>query len=161
MTPLRIAVVAFLAASSLWFNLAQIRGLFWLHPAGFGVTADSSMRVTDVDSSGTAYHAGVRVGDRFDAATSFEKRLHLEHVQNAAPGELLALRVKGKNGSPHAVKLVAEESEIDAADIAENFPWAAAGLVFVVIGSILVLLRPSTMTWAFFFIVSRHHQAFF
>ena len=81
---------------------------------------------------------------------SFEKRLHLERVQNAAPGQLLALRVKGKNGSPHAVKLVAEESEIDAADIAENFPWAAAGLVFVVIGSILVLLRPSTMTWAFF-----------
>ncbi len=146
----RIAVVAFLVACSLWFSLAPLRGLFWLHPGGFGVRTDSSLRVADVDSPGPAYDAGIRVGDRFDPATPFGKRLHLQRVQNAAPGQSTALQVMGKNGSPRTVKLIAQGSEFDAGDIAGFFTWEVADLIFVVVGSILVLLRPSTMTWAFF-----------
>ncbi len=71
-------------------------------------------------------------------------------MQNPAPGQSLGLQVKGKNGPPRAIILVAEYYEFTASDIAEFFPWIIVGLVFVVVGSILVLLRPSTMTWAFF-----------
>ena len=109
------------------------------------------MRVTEVDSPGPAYRAGIRVGDRFDAATSFEKRLFLLSVRNAAPGWAVAFQVEGKNGSLRTVNLVAEMGEFDASDILGYFPWVVVDLIFVVVGSTLVLLRPSTMTWTFFF----------
>jgi hypothetical protein len=147
---IRISVVVLLAASSLWFSLAPLRGLFWLHGASVGVTADSGMHVIDVDPTGPAYRSGLRVGDRLDAATSFENRLYLQNVHNLVPGYPVVLHVKEKNGSLRRVKVVAEMMMLDAVDIAEWFPLTIAGLVFIVVGSILILLRPSLMTWAFF-----------
>ena len=134
MKPIGISAVIVLAAWTLFFSLAPMRGLFWLHPASLGVTADSSMRVTEVDSPGPAYRAGIRVGDRFDAATSFEKRLFLQPVRNAAPGWAFAFQVEGKNGSLRTVNLVAEMEEFDASDILGYFPWVLADLIFVVSG---------------------------
>jgi hypothetical protein len=151
MPPIGISAVILLSAFILFFSVAPMRGLFWLHPGDFGVTADSSLRVTEVDSPGPAYRAGIRVGDRFGTATSFEKRLYLQSVRNPAPGQLLELQVKGKNASQRTVDVVAEMDEFDASDIAGYFPWVVVDLIFVLVGSTLVLLRPSTMTWAFFF----------
>ena len=82
MRAIRISVVALLAGCSLWFTVAPLRGLFWLHPGSFGCTADLGMRVIDVDSPGPAKRAGIRVGDRFDAATSFENRLYLQAYES-------------------------------------------------------------------------------
>ena len=150
MSAIRISVVALLAACSLWFTLPSMRGLFWLHPGSFGVTADSSMRVVEVDSPGPAERAGVRVGDQFDSATSFEKRLYLQHVRNSQPGQRLAFLVLSKSGAARTINLVAEMDEFETSDIIEYFTWVVVDLIFVVVGSILVLLRPSAMTWAFF-----------
>ena len=150
MTPIRISVVVFLAASLLWFSLAPLRGLFWLHPGSFGITADSGMQITDIDSSGPASRAGLRIGDRFDVATSFEKRLYLEHVRNPAPQQRLTLQVRQPTGQPRSVTIVADTMALDSSDIAEYFVFTVVDLVFVLVGSILVLLRPSKMTWAFF-----------
>ncbi|MGB6519760.1 MAG: hypothetical protein WBE79_14785 [Candidatus Cybelea sp.] len=150
MRPLRIAVAALLAACSLWFSLAPIRGLFWLHPGDFGVAADSSMQVIGLDSPGPAYDAGLRVGDRLEAATPFEKRLYLQQVRNPAPGQLLTLRVKEKNGSVRVVAVIAKMQVYDALTIALYFPEVIVDLILLVVGSVLVLLRPSKMTSAFF-----------
>lgn len=150
MRAIRISVVALLAGCSLWFTVAPLRGLFWLHPGSFGCTADSGMRVIDVDSPGPAKRAGIRVGDRFDAATSFENRLYLQGVRNPAPGQQVVLHFTSENGAPHTVELVAEMGRFDASDIFEYFALTVVDLIFVVVASILALLRPSTMTSAFF-----------
>ncbi len=136
----------------LWFSFAPLRGVFWLRPGDFGVATDSSLRVVGVDDDAgePAYRAGIHIGDRFDGVSSFEQRLYLQRVRNPAPAERLALHVERENGSSRPVSLVAEVWPFDASDVAMYFPWAAADLVFVLVGSILVLLRPSRMTWAFF-----------
>ncbi len=108
------------------------------------------MRVIDVDSPGPAERAGVRVGDRFDSATSFENRLYLQSVRNSSPGQRVAFLITSKNGAPRTINLLAETGEWDASVVPEYFMWVVVDLVFVVVGSILVLLRPSVMTWAFF-----------
>ncbi len=144
-------MVTVLAGCMLWFTLAPLRGMFWLRPGDFGVTTDSSMRVTDVDSPGAAYDIGARVGDRFEDVNSFESRLYLQRVRNPAPGQRLKVHVKRGNGSSRSVILVADMDPFHASDVAAYFPWVVADLIFVLVGSILVLLRPSKMTWAFFF----------
>ncbi len=108
------------------------------------------MRVIEVDSPGPAERAGIRVGDRFDPETPFEKRLYLQIVRNPAPGQRVAFLVTSKNDAPRTTNLIAETQEYDASDITGYFTLTIVDLILVVVGSILVLLRPSTMTWAFF-----------
>ena len=148
MRPIGISAVILLATCVLWFSLAPLRGLFWLHPGDFGVVTDSSLRVTDIDSPGPAYGAGIRVGDRFDTTTSFEKRLDPESVRNPAPGQRVTLQVKRQDGPFRAVKIVAGKMALDSGDIATYFTWPIVDLVFVVVGSIIVCWRRSKMTWA-------------
>ena len=107
------------------------------------------MRVVETPDA-PGYHGGLRIGDRIDGAISFENRLYLEYVRNPAPGQVLVLRVRGKNGAPRIANVVAETMQITASEIADYFPGTIADLLIVVVGSILVLSRPSRMTWAFF-----------
>ncbi len=147
---MRLVVVAVLAAWVVFFGLAPLHGLFWLHPGDFGMTTDSNMTVLDVDRGGGADRAGIQVGDRFAGATSFENRLYFQNVHNPFPGQSVLAYVADKGGSLRAVNIVAKSQEIDAAQIAAYFSNAIVALVFVLVSSIVVLLRPSKMTWAFF-----------
>ena len=149
-TQLRIAAVWIFAAWTLCFGLAPLRGLFWLPPGDMGATTDSSLTVTDVDPGGEAQRAGIRLGDRFDAATSFENRLYLQRIHNPRAGQLFTLRVSEKRGS-RVVTWKAARQEYGTSDYAYSFVGMMSDLVFVVVASILVLLRPSKMTGAFFF----------
>ena len=150
MPRLRIAVVAALAAWALFFSLAPLRGLFWLRPGEFPLQTDSSLTVVNVDPGGGAERAGIRVGDRVEGPDSLEDRLYFQALRYPAPGQSFALRVRGKSGSRIAKIRTAMVGEFDALTLAYYFAGAIIDLIFVVVGSILVLLRPAKMTWAFF-----------
>ncbi len=124
--------------------------MFGLYPGMYVLTTDSSLKVVDVDSCcGTR---GIHVGDRVEAPTSLEARLYLQNLRLTAPGQALAFQVRRKDGSRRLVKMSAGTMEPDgAAEIAYYFVGQIIDLIFVVVGSILVLLRPSKITWAFFF----------
>ena len=153
MSQIRIAVVAILVAWATFFSIAPIRGLFWTPPGVFCCfTTDSSLKVIDVDADSAAYRAGIRVGDRFDAETTwFEDRLYLQNLRNPVNGRSLTLQVRGKNGW-HVVNLKAESQGpgYDAATYIYYFVGVFIDLTVVLVGSIILLVRPSTMTWAFF-----------
>ena len=149
MTGVRIAIVVILAALVVFFSLMPIRAIFWLHPDYNSLTTDSSLRVVDVDAGGPAERAGIRVGDRVEAPTSLEDRLYLQDLRLPRPGQSLTVRVLGKNGS-RLVNYKAHTEVPNTATIAYYFVGAVLDLIFVVVASILVLLRPSRMTWAFF-----------
>ncbi len=151
MSRIQIAVFAILVAWATFFSVAPLRGLFWLPPGSFGLTTDSSLTVVNVDADGAAYPAGIRVGDRFNAATtSFEDRLYLQNLRNPAPGRSLKLQVRGKSAW-HVVNLgaVSQAPGYEAADYIYYFVFVFIDLMIVLVGSIILLVHPSTMTWAF------------
>ncbi len=149
MTRVRIAIIVILAVLVVFFSLMPIRAMFWLHPGYNSLTTDSSLRVVDVDAGGPAERAGIRVGDRVEVPTSLEGRLYLQDLRLPRPGQSLTVRVLGENGS-RAVNYKAPTTLPDTATIAYYFVGAILDLTFVVVASILVLMRPSKMTWAFF-----------
>ncbi len=143
-----------LAAWALFFSLAPLRAFFWLHPVDLGVTTDSTLTVTDVDPDGPAYRAGVRVGQRVVGATPLaavpvNARLSLQGRLRLARGHSLAVRVVDGNGS-RAVTIRPKVQDSGTPSDPFYFGGILVGLIFVVVGSILVLLDPSKMTWAFF-----------
>jgi hypothetical protein len=145
---MRIAAVAILAAWALFFSLAPLRGSFWLRPGQTPFRTDSTLTVVDVDPGGPAARAGIRFGDRVEGPPSFEDRLYLQGLRNPGPRQLFAWRIRGKNGlRPVTIRVAV--MEVDTVDMAYGFVEAIIDLIFVVVGSILVLLRPSKMTWAF------------
>ncbi len=149
MARMRIAVVTGLAAWALFFSLGTIRGTFWLHPSAYAVTTDSSLRVVDIDACcGTL---GIHLGDRVEAPTSLEGRLYLQNLRLLPRGQPVALQVRGKNGSRRVVTVSDVTIVPNGATTAYYFVGVIIDLIFVVVGSIFVLLRPSKMTWAFFF----------
>jgi hypothetical protein len=147
---MRIAAVAILGAWALFCSLSPLHGLFWLTPGYFGVTTDSSMAVTEVDPGSGAEWAGLRVGDRLSDATSFEDRLYTQYVRNPKPGQVLTVLVE-RNGTARVVKIVARsQGPYEVPVIAQYFGASIIDLIFGVVASALLLLRPSKMTWAFF-----------
>ncbi len=148
MVRLRIAVVAILAAWALFFSLAPLRGTFWTRPSDRSMQTDSRLTVVDVDPGGPAERAGIRVGDRIEGPVSFEGRLYLQSLRNVGPGQPFTWRIRGKNGL-RTVTVREPVMEVDPPDMLYGFVAAIIDLIFVVVGAILVLLRPSRMTWAF------------
>lgn len=152
MARMRIGLVAILAAWAVFFSVDPIRGLFWSSPGDFQVTTDSSLTVNVVDAGSAAARAGIRIGDRFAATTSFENRLYLQAIRNPHPGQILVAKIVG-HGGPGVIHLVAipMEQEYDAYVIVYYFSVVIVDLIFLVVGAALVLLRPSKMAWGFFF----------
>ena len=152
MSQMRIAVVAILGAWAVFFSVGTINGLFWLGAGEIPLGTDSRLAVNDVDSAGPAGRAGIRLGDRVEEPVSLADRLYLEGLQNVAPGHSFAFLIRGKNGL-HLVNFrvgAMLTGEPDAATTVYYSAGVIIDLIFIVVGSILVLSRPSRMTWAFF-----------
>ncbi|MGC1380276.1 MAG: hypothetical protein WA814_04550, partial [Candidatus Baltobacteraceae bacterium] len=149
---MRIAVVAILGAWTIFFSVGAINGLFWLGAGQIPLGTDSRLTVNDVDSAGPAGRAGIRLGDRVEEPVSLADRLYLEGLHNVAPGHSCAFLIRGKNGL-HLVNFrvgAMLTGEPDAATTVYYSAGVIIDLIFIVVGSILVLSRPSRMTWAFF-----------
>jgi hypothetical protein len=149
-----IGLVLALAAWSLFFSFTPLRGLFWISPGALRFLTDSGLTVVDVERDSPASRAGIHIGDRFDASTtSFEDRLILEGLRNPWRGQTFNLRVVDAGGS-HTVKIGVPESQsgrLHASDYIYYFAGMFIDATIILVGSILLLLRPSKMTWAFFF----------
>ena len=125
--------------------------LLW-HPfSDVGLSVDSSYTVIGVHSGSSAERAGVRVGDRIDeAATPAASRRFIATGVVAVPdGAHLTVALRSPNGV-RLVDLRGEPHLRSAADNATNALLMLATLTTVTIGTWIVLLRPSKMTWAFF-----------
>ncbi len=141
---LAIAVFALL-------NTVTDTALLWYPFADLGVSVDSSFTVIGVHPGSSADRAGVRVGDRIDmVATPAATRRFLAPGVVAVPdGAHLTIALRSPNGV-RFVELRGEPHLRSAADDATDALLMLATLTTVAIGTWIVLLRPSKMTWAFF-----------
>ena len=143
-TVLAIALFALL-------NTVTDTALLW-HPfADLGLSVDTAFTVIGVHPGSSAEREGVRVGDRIDmAATPMTTRRFLTSGVSAVPdGAQLIVALRRPNGV-HLVELRGEQHLRSAADNVTNALLMLATLTTIAIGTWIVLLRPSKMTWAFF-----------
>jgi hypothetical protein len=108
--------------------------------------------VTQVAAGSPAAKAGLRIGDRFDPKTSFFDRMQAGWPTHRAQGERVTFRIL-RDGSYRTVTMrftTAHASPWSAEDTALYIAGLSAFLTFVIVGTLLVLLRPTPLTWMFF-----------
>ena len=148
-TTIRAIVVIALALIVLGMFLPDIRRAW--QPTGnlaFGVDPDNVVNYVDPESD--AGRAGLKVGDRIDAAaTKPQFRLAAFLQTTYAPGQTIPIVVV-RDSQPLTISLVSDPESEDAATKAIIIGRELELLLFVGIGAALVLLRPSIATWAFY-----------
>ncbi|MBV9149902.1 MAG: hypothetical protein JO024_08550 [Candidatus Eremiobacteraeota bacterium] len=149
MAVLRVIVVALLSAFVLGFSLPDFVRVFG-HPLyDFGYTRNDAYIVA-VAKGSPADKAGVRPGDLIDFPTTpYDARVIGQVPGTIVPHKLVTISFI-RNGQRRVVTMAADVREpiyreplIVAREIAM--------LVFIAVGAALLLLRPSPMTWGFFF----------
>ncbi|HEY5095128.1 MAG TPA: hypothetical protein VII69_08450 [Candidatus Eremiobacteraceae bacterium] len=142
-------VAVLLAAYALCITLPDLTRAIG-HPVYlFGYSLDSTGAVSEVNAGSSAAAAGVRPGDHLD----------LSGIQR----DLRAIALVGGSATPHAratisftrnglrrVVVVSAESPEPPYRGPLVLARELAGIVYVIVGVALVLIRPSAMTWGFF-----------
>ena len=146
----RMFAVLLLAFFSLLSTLPDI-ALSW-HPfSDFGLQFDVTGKIVGVDRGSSADKAGVRTGERVDlAATPLTSRQYMVTGYAAAPRGLHADFAISDGTKSRLVRLVSMPHPRSLADNLTNDVLMIASAGLVAISAVLVLLRPSKMTWAFF-----------
>ena len=119
-------------------------------PFGFEIDYDGIIKAVHPGSA--AAFAGLRRGDRVDLS-----RTPLESRYLIVPAG-----ARAEAGTPITIWVIqgSRERELTVVAIAQSYPWyaklnfivrALSTLIFVAVGGLLVVLRPSLMTWGFFF----------
>ncbi len=123
----------------------------WRPQGVLGMRADYDGQIMQVDPSGPAQRAGIAVHDRIDLLrTPMENRRYA--APNAPPPQPGALVHFGiLHGGRSITTAVRAGSEM----LSKLGQWSivarvAQALVYVVVGGLLVLLRPSPATWGFY-----------
>jgi hypothetical protein len=145
-----IAVVAIALFAAL--NTLTDVSLPWQPFSDFGLHFDSAATAMDVTRGGAAARAGVRVGDRTDLAlTPLASRQYVSALgYYSAPAGRHAIFAFVRDGRTRLVDLVSSPHPRTLADNITDLFQMATYASMIAIGAALVLLRPSTMTWAFF-----------
>jgi hypothetical protein len=119
-------------------------------PLGFSTDYDGVVKA--VDPGSPAAQAGIRDGDRVDLKrTPFEDRHYLAAAPARVPaGKSVTIWVKS-GSSERPLALTAEPGDYPPAAKVNLFTRTLAALIFILVGGLLVLLRPSLMTWGFYF----------
>jgi hypothetical protein len=142
-----------------WANLAFL----WEPPGTFGMLVDYDGVVKGVEAGSPAALASIHPADRIDLAlTDREARnLVVPAKANAAVGTTIELWLDRPSGPTPVTITAAPLSSPRAFQFALVMRRLAA-LVFLAVGSALVLLRPSPTTWGFFlFCVGLNPQTFY
>lgn len=125
--------------------------LAWSHLGSFGMQFAADGKIVDVFDRSSAAGAGIRTGDRVDlAATPLLSRRWVETGEALAPEGTTARFVIARDGRSRDVTLSAARASRSVADDVSNAVLIASWLVFLAIAGALCYLRPSRMTWAFF-----------
>jgi hypothetical protein len=126
-------------------------GDFGLTIGDFALPADnSSYLVTSLLAGYPAEKAGIKLGDRVDASMPVGDRAILTGNLAPHPGEAVTIRIsRGNERRTVALKAhpLAPLSTTAGLELAFQ---VVADFIFVAIGLMLVLVRPSRMTWGFY-----------
>ena len=149
-TALRALVVFFFAALVLAYCLPDIRRL-WQPSGTLGYVTDVDNVVTSVDTQSPADRAGVKVGDTIDVSAT---EPHIRYLVTGDEGTALPdqrVVVAVRSGvTERPVAMVSVQEPMDLTKQVLILLREFGMLLFVGIGGALVLLRPSTATWAFY-----------
>ncbi len=158
----RVGAVALLASWVIGMSLANLIFL-WQPPGTFGMRADYDGRIKGVTAGLPAARAGLLQGDVIDLQlTSKDARnLVLPAKSNVPVGTTITLWIMRRAG-PAAVALTSSPLEYPRPYQLAIIARRLATLVFLIVGAVLVLLRPGPATWGFYlFCVGLNPQTFF
>ena len=120
---------------------------------GFGVGQGggplNETTVTSAAPGSPAGRAGIRMGDTVERPPSLHDQFLVTGQAIPRPGERLTLSLV-REGRPHAVTIQAQQIDLSKIDIFQHVLSLTVGLVFIVVGLVLVLLRPGRSTWGFY-----------
>lgn len=147
-TASRVLVVA-LSLFVLTSGVSDIVRLW--HPIGwFGTLANSDFVVSHVAPGTPADRAGIRVGDRFDVPRLRpQERWHLFPANCLDTGIRLTVGIIRDDGE-HFVTMTSVQEPMGAPERAALVVSVVTGLLFVLIGTFTILLRPSPVVWGFY-----------
>lgn len=141
-----------LAAVGAWAVGAWLvsASFLWTPRGTVGVTANYDARVNGVAAGSPAAIAGIVAGDRIDlASTPFASRSKLVGVPSAYPaGTRVQMRLEHA-GIKRDLTLVAVSLQQSPADRLSLLSELVSSAIFIVVGAILILFRPSPVTWGF------------
>ena len=111
---------------------------------------NNSWLVTELVPASPAQQAGIELGDRVDAVRDVRHVLILVGLMAPHPGEEVTLQIS-RGSKSRAVTLKARPLAPLTTTTSVILAFVtAANLVYLTVGLVLVLLRPNTMTWAFY-----------
>jgi hypothetical protein len=146
---IRPIIVALLAALTLGTTLPDLARVFGDPVYEFGYRIDFLGSVTDVETDSPAAKAGIRQGDRLDILNTPRARISAAYIGGTIVAHDRAVMAFMRDGKTRLLSLTA-----DLPEPAYSRPLVLArelaGLVFVLVGAMLVLLRPGPMTWGFY-----------
>lgn len=149
----RIVLLCVIAAYYLLLIIGSSR---WLYSTigDLGLVADSDGRLLAVDPKGAAADAGLHEGDRIDLkSASASQRYFLWNTRSlsltVAPGMRVAFPVV-RPARPRLVTLTSKPLDISASDKAIAITVDFAFLALLLLGTVVVLQRPSLMAWGFY-----------
>lgn len=125
---------------------------FW-HPIGvFGYGTNLDAVVMGVDRDSPAARAGIQVGDRLDESAMSPQQLEwlLQYPVMPSAGMPVSFGVY-HDGVRREVTVVSVPEPMGIADETLILVSLLGTLIFIAIGTIVVLLRPSPLTWGFYF----------
>jgi len=128
-------------------------GRLWSPLGEIGLNCTTDGRITSVDPNSPAAHAGIRGGDQIDLrATEFESRRIVASGCSLMPRATYHLAI-AHGAIVHHVNLSTVPESIGSWSRIGLLLRTAAAIILVLTGALLVLLRPSLMTWALFLFV--------
>jgi hypothetical protein len=130
-------------------GVADVRRLS--HPIGvFGTIANLNGVVLDVAKGSPADQAGIRPGDRYDIAhLAAQDRWFLFPANCTQPGVTLTVGVI-RDQQERQVTMTAVTEPMDAPEQAATIANIVAGVIFVLIGTATMLLRPTMIVAGFY-----------
>ena len=139
---LRTFVIIALSSFILISGVADVRRLS--HPIGvFGTISDHNGVVQQVAPGSPAARAGIKPGDRYDIARLPAQDRWFLFPQNCTqPGVVIDVGII-RGADERRVSMTAVDEPMDAPEQAATLANIAAGVLFVVIGTVTVLLRPA------------------
>lgn len=124
----------------------------WTSQGELGLQSDYDGRVKAVAPDSAASRAGIVPGDRIDLLrTPYESRAYVAGSPARAPANIHVTAWVIHDGVDRLVDLVPAPRALPVLTRINLVDRTIAAIIFVVVGGLLVILRPSSMTWGFFF----------